>query len=286
MNEQNKKWYIETLHGDFCQKLEVKKSIYSGFSKFQKIEIFENITLGKVLVLDDIVQTSEADEANYHEMLVHVPAFTINRFRKVLIIGGGDGGTLREVLKHQVDEVTLVEIDKDIIYLSKKFLPNLSAGSFNDHRLNIVIDDGSEFIKSVNEKYDLIIVDSTDPIGPGKVLFEVNFYFNCKNKLSKNGIIVTQSGVPFLQPEEFKFTSFNLNKVFKYSGFYFTIVPSYSGGMMALGWGSDNIKMSKVNEIEIRSKLLNFNYSMKYYNMDVHIASFAMPEIYKNLANS
>lgn len=276
-------WYQEKLHGDFRQSILRSKSLYAGQTKFQKIEIFENHTLGRVLVLDDVVQATEADEAHYHEMLVHVPVFTLGKLSRALILGGGDGGALRELLRHPIEKVTLVEIDGEVVSLARRYFSSLSAGCFDDPRATIHIQDGFNFVKETREQFDLIIVDSTDPIGPGKVLFETSFYSACRNCLAPGGVLVTQNGIPFLQSEELVTTNQNMKSLFANCGFYFTSVPTYFGGMMALAWASEETDLSKVEKEIVRRRFAARSMRMRYYTPDIHFAAFAMPQRYMEL---
>ena len=278
-------WYFEKLHSDFQQSIQKSKVLFKGKTKFQEVEIFENKTLGRVLIIDGIVQTSEADESNYHEMLVHVPVFSMKKVNEVLIIGGGDGGTLREVLRHNVSEVTLIELDEEIINICKEFLPSISSGAFDDSRTKVLIDNGLNYVKKIKKQFDLIIVDSTDPIGPGKVLFSKEFYSSCAGLLRKKGIFVAQNGVPFLQFDECLQTKKNISPFFIFHGFYFTSVPTYSGGMMALAWASHSKDISKIDSNELIEKIESKKLSMKYYNSNIHSGSFAMPQKYFNELN-
>src|SRR5690606_23586133 len=169
MNEtRTTEWADETLYPFYRQSLSVDRLLYDSKTEHQRIRVFENARFGRVLTLDGIVQTTEGDEFIYHEMLAHVPILAHGSARRVLIIGGGDGGMAREVLRHRsVERVTMVEIDAGVVEFAKKYLPNLSAGAFDDPRLDLVIADGAAYVAETDERFDVIIVDSTDPIGPG-----------------------------------------------------------------------------------------------------------------------
>ena len=188
------KRFVETLHKGYAQSLSVDKVLYDNASNLQHIQVFENRQFGRVLTLDGVVQTTQGDEFIYHEMLTHVPILAHGNARHVLIIGGGDGGMAREVLRHQsVETVTMVEIDEGVIAFSKTYLPSLSGGAFDDPRLNLVIADGADFMMESVDKFDVIIIDSTDPIGPGEALFTDHFYSHAKNRLADGGVMVTQT---------------------------------------------------------------------------------------------
>jgi spermidine synthase len=197
----------ETLYSSWGQSFEVHSIVYKEKSDWWDIMIFENPIFGRVLVMDGTVQLTEKDERIYHEMMAHVPLLTHDNPKSVLIIGGGDGGVLREVLRHQtVERVVLVEIDERVIDLSKKYLPFLAKGAFVDPRTTIVIQDGCKYVKETTERFDVILSDTTDPIGAGAALFTEEFYGDCKAILNEGGILINQNGVPFLQPEELALT--------------------------------------------------------------------------------
>ncbi|NGX56296.1 MAG: Polyamine aminopropyltransferase [Candidatus Anoxychlamydiales bacterium] len=276
--------FKETLYDETWQQVMKKERVlFSQKSKYQQIEIFENLFFKKVLVLDNIVQTTEKDEFIYHEMLTHMPIFAHGSVNSVLIIGGGDGGILREVLRHKyIKKVVMVEIDSLVIDKCKEFMPSLSNGAFDNPRSNVIVQNAIEYIKSTNEKFDLVICDSTDPVGPGLVLFLEEFYKNCKRVLNPAGILVTQNGVPLFQKDELKITYQNRKKIFTENSYYFAPVPSYIGGFMAFGWASDK----KYEDIPINVILTRFDalrLKMKYYNPYIHKASFAMPEYIKEM---
>ena len=188
-------WYDEQLHSSIRQGLRADRILHRETTDQQDLVIFENPLFGRVLALDNVIQTTEGDEFVYHEMLAHVPILAHGEVARVLVIGGGDGGALREVLKHPVEQATLVEIDDQVIQLSRRHLPSLSAGAFDDPRTRVVITDGAKYVEETDDRYDLIIVDSTDPLGPGEVLFTERFYAGCKRCLEPKGIVITQSVV-------------------------------------------------------------------------------------------
>ncbi|MFL1780871.1 putative spermidine synthase/polyamine aminopropyltransferase [Candidatus Hepatincolaceae symbiont of Richtersius coronifer] len=285
-----KKWFEEKLYKNqddtigYKQSLLVNQHFANKTNEYQSIEIFVNPFFGKVLALDGVVQTTEADEFFYHEMFVHVPMFAHGQVKNVLIIGGGDGGILREVLKHKnVKKAIMIELDGDVIDLCKEYMPNLNKGAFADKRAEVQIRDGIDFIKNTNEKFDLILVDSTDPIGAGEVLFSKEFYMNVKRSLNAGGIVITQSGVPFLQPQEFTDIANKLQANFSQLKFYTVPVPTYIGGFMCLGFATDdsiifNLSLETLAERLKASEITN----LKYYNSPIHVASFALPQYILN----
>ncbi len=272
-------WVTETLYPEWRQEFRVDEKIVEEKTEQQDLVIFRNNLYGRVLVLDGVVQITEADEYTYQEMLAHVPLIAHGNPKKVLIIGGGDGGVLREVLRHDsVEQVVQVEIDATVIERTKKYLPMICQNSFDNPRAKVLIQDGVEFVKNTEEKFDVIICDSTDPIGPGKVLFTTEFYGYCKNALTPDGIFVNQNGVPFLQKEEFVETYQNRRPYFKDTGFYLVAVPTYVGGFLALGYGTDRLDYRDLSEEEIERRISKVRGSFKYYNAKVHKASFALPQ--------
>jgi spermidine synthase len=275
-------WYEETLYPEWKQVVRMDKVFMQEKTGLQDLVIFENGLLGRVLGLDGVVQTTEADEYVYHEMMVHVPLISHANPEQVLIIGGGDGGILREVIRHRtVKKVVMVEIDKAVVDLSKEHLPSLSNGAFDDSRLELIIDDGAKFVKETQDRFDVIICDSTDPIGPGEVLFTQEFYGDCKNILRKGGIFVNQNGVPFLQSSEVKDTYQRRLPHFKDVGFYIAAIPSYFGGFMALGWATDEASYRHLSLEVIQERLQRIDGELKYYNAEIHRACFALPNFIK-----
>ncbi|MCI0733393.1 MAG: polyamine aminopropyltransferase, partial [Methylococcaceae bacterium] len=229
--------------------------------------------------LDGVIQTTERDEFIYHEMLTHVPAYAHGQVRDVLIIGGGDGGILREVLKHKsVGKVTQVEIDATVIETCRKYLPGHSDGAFDDRRVLIVIDDGFDYVRKCDRKFDLIISDGTDPIGPGEVLFTGDYYSACKRCLNPGGVLVTQNGVAFMQPDELSTTARRLRELFTDRYFYSAAVPTYVGGIMVFAWASDNPSLRRLPIEEIAKRGESDPIKTRYYNPAIHVASFALPQ--------
>ncbi|RED51307.1 spermidine synthase [Aestuariispira insulae] len=270
-------YFTEMLHDEIGQRLKVDNVLYHDKTEHQDLIIFENGRFGRVMALDGVVQTTEGDEYIYHEMLTHVPILAHGAAKRVLIIGGGDGGMAREALKHQDIEVTMVEIDRGVVDFCAKYLPNHNAGAFENPRFNLVITDGCKFVKETDERWDVIIVDSTDPIGPGEVLFTQEFYGDCKRCLTDGGIIVTQNGVPAVQPQEVTHSFNRLGAHFADVSFYLATVPTYQGGPMAFGWASDNADLRQQAAATIQARLEKAGLTLRYYTPDVHVAAFALP---------
>jgi len=271
-------WHEEGLYPDVRTRYKIDKVLYESNTEHQKMRLLVHPRLGKILTLDDVTQTTEKDEFIYHEMMTHVPILAHGAVRRVLIIGGGDGGILEEALKHPgVEKATMVEIDAGVVEFSKKYLSEICKGAFEDPRTDLVIADGFAFMADSPEKYDVIIVDSTDPEGPGEILFTREFYRRSKERLTPGGVMVTQNGVPFMQAEELRTSAKHLRNYFTDVSCYLATIPTYVGGAMAMGWATDNAALRKVavETLEARFKPLNLN--SRYYTPEVHKAAFALP---------
>ncbi|MGV1015484.1 MAG: polyamine aminopropyltransferase, partial [Methyloceanibacter sp.] len=241
------RWVEETLHSGFRVRLKADRVLFDSETEHQHLIIFENGDFGRVMMLDGVVQLATRDDFVYHEMMAHVPLFAHGRARKVLIVGGGDGGVLREALRHKkLKSVTLCEIDRSVIDLCREHFPDISAGAYDDPRTRVVIADGTKFVAETDERFDVILVDSTDPIGPGAVLFTKEFYTDCRRALAKGGILVTQNGLPFMQAAELKQSVAYFRDLFDDAYAYLATTPSYFGGPMSFGWATDNSKLRRV----------------------------------------
>jgi len=280
--------FQENLYGSrVYQGFAIDDVLFEGQTEFQKMNFYYNKEFGRVLTLDNIVQTTESDEFIYHEMMVHVPLLSIEKPQHVMIVGGGDGGSLREALKHPVERIDMIEIDSGVIELSNKYLPthNDSGAIYKNPRANLIIQDAFKYIQETTQKYDVIIVDSTDPIGAAEALFSPEFYALCKGALKPGGILITQNGVPFLQPDELAETM----KVWQQQGLggtcYLVSVPTYYGGSMALGYGVNGdgrlpdgaVKLPDLATLETRMKAANLT-DLRHYTPEVHLAAFALPK--------
>lgn len=271
--------FTEILCDGYRQQFQVDELLFESKTGQQHLIIFQNAAFGRVLVLDGVVQTTEKDEFIYHEMMAHVPILAHGRAKRVLIVGGGDGAMLREVTRHrQVMHITQVEIDRQVIDMCRRYLPNHSQGAFDDPRVAIMIDDGVKFLQNTDEKFDVIIADGTDPIGPGQALFEKDFYAACKRCLTPGGILVTQNGVPFLQMDEISTTARRLSRVFEDWHFYSAAVPTYVGGIMTFGWGTDNTTLRQTGLNVLKARFADTGLKTGYYTPEIHNAAFALPQ--------
>ena len=270
--------FTETLYDAYGQSFSVDKLYFENKTEHQHLIIFHNAKFGRVMALDGVVQTTEVDEFIYHEMMTHVPILAHGAAKKVLIIGGGDGGILREVLKHEsVESVTRVEIDGQVIEMCKEYLPKHSDGAFDHPKAKIVIDDGIRFVRDTKEKFDVIISDSTDPIGPGEVLFTQDFYRFCFSCLNPGGVMVAQNGVAFMQLDEVKTTFERMGHSFVDCSFYSAAVPTYVGGVMTFAWGSAEPQLRKQSVETITERFNTAKIDTRYYTPEIHLASFALP---------
>lgn len=281
------RWFDESLGEGYRLGLEIEEVLFEGQGDTQALGLYRTAKFGRVLALDGVIQTCERDEFIYHEMLTHVPLIAHvgahGGARRVCIIGGGDGGMLRETLKHKNVSVTLVEIDAAVVEFCKTHLPSLSDGAFDDPRADIVIGDGAAFMAAAGPAFDIIIVDSTDPIGPGAVLFSKEFYAACRSRLAPGGILVTQNGVPMIQGDDLVRSIGYFTGLFADASCYLAPVPTYFGGFMAFGWASDNAELRQVSEEAIAGRLAAAPIATRYYNPPIHRASFALPQYIKTL---
>lgn len=273
------KWVTESIAPGwrqqiFCQTVEVEEK-----DETAHLAVFTNETLGDVLVIEDRIQLTSKDEHAYHEMFSHVPIIGHGNAKNVLIIGGGDGATLREVLNHPQLKCTLVDIDPRVVEFSKKFLPTLHKGAWENERATIIIGDGLKFVQETKEKFDVIIIDSTDPVpdGPSAPLYKEPFYRDCKSCMTEGGIIVTQNGHP--QFETYPHVALAaLAKVYKNTTVYQFCVPTYMGGLQAFAWASDSDEHQKtpVEELEKRFAASGIT-NLEHYSPAYGKASFILP---------
>lgn len=271
-------WFHESLHDGYRQSFEIGTTLYHDKTDFQEMIIFDTPRLGRVLVLDGVVQTTQADEFYYHEMMTHLPILAHGACRRVAIVGGGDGGALREVLKHPgIERAVMIEIDPRVVELSKTYLPTLSQGAFDDPRAELVFADGTTYIAEQSEAFDVIMVDSTDPIGPSIALFENSFYRDCHKALKPGGILIRQAGVPFFQRDEYRVAMARIGSVFKDPALALVAVPTYCGGAMALAWGSDRPELRRHPAETLAARFAQSGIRTRYYTPEIHAAAFSLP---------
>ncbi|ODQ80188.1 hypothetical protein BABINDRAFT_7660 [Babjeviella inositovora NRRL Y-12698] len=278
-------WFREVSEGSFpgqAMRLRVKQILHVEQSPFQDILVFESTDYGNVLVLDGIVQVSERDEFSYQEMISHLPLFAHSNPKRVLVIGGGDGGVLREVVKHDsVEEATLVEIDEGVIHLSKKYLPHMAKG-FDHPKVNVVITDGFEFLNKLSqaptsEKYDVIITDSSDPDGPAEMFFQQRYFKLLHDAIKEDGIIITQASENvWLKIQNLKTLMHDARQIFPVVELSSCTCPTYTSGQLALMICSkkadDDVKVPKRVLSKMKEREL-----FRYYNSRLHEASFILP---------
>ena len=287
MPKKPKRWIAETLFDRLGLRMTyaAARVRHERRSAHQHLVLFDSPHLGQVLLLDGATQLTSRDEFIYHEMMSHVPILAHGRAREVLIIGGGDCGIAEEVLKHKsVERLTLVEIDAAVVDLAKRHFPALAAPVLADRRFELILADGSEFVRTSARRFDVVIVDSTDPQGPGAKLFAKSFYAGVKRCLRPGGVLVTQSGVPFLQPDELVGTLRHCGRLFADASCYVAAVPTYVGGHLAMGWASDDTRLRRVAARTIAARHDRAGrFATRYWTPDVHVAAFALPRYIADL---
>lgn len=275
-------WFTEDHTKDVKFSIRVDKQLYTGESKFQKIEVLSTPEFGRVLVLDGFIMLTEKDEYVYHEMMVHVPMAVNPDIKNVLVIGAGDGGTIRELVRYKsIENIDMVEIDEQVVRVCKSYLP-FTAGKLGDGRVNIKYEDGLKFVRTKSDEYDLIIVDSTDPFGPGEGLFTKEFYGNCYKALKDNGILVNQHESVYYDSyqDEVKKTHARIKAHFPVCTVYQAHIPTYPSGHWLFGFASKGIHPTEELDAERWSKL---GIITRYYNTDLHRGSFMLPNNVRRL---
>ncbi|MFP4667443.1 MAG: polyamine aminopropyltransferase [Desulfosalsimonas sp.] len=272
-------WVAETHKDIVSLGFRVKETLFCKASEYQQVDVIKTAGHGGMLLNDGIVMVSERDEFVYHEMIAHVPLFTLAEPKRVLIIGGGDGGTAREVLRHKtVERAVMVEIDSVVVEACKKHLPSMS-GSLDDPRLELLIEDGVKFAEKCNETFDAVLIDSTDPIGPAQPLFDKAFYENVSRLLSDNGIMISQSESPFYDPEIQRSMFSNQRPFFEKIHMYTFSTLTYPGGLWSFGFASKGTcPIKDFDPARVKASKLE----TRYYNPAVHRAAFALPEFINN----
>ena len=281
------RWVEETLHRGFRVRLKTDSVLFDSETEHQRLIIFENEDFGRVMMLDNIVQLTTKDEFVYHEMMAHVPLFAHGRAKNALIVGGGDGGVLREALKHpELEQVTLCEIDRSVIDLCRQHFPAISAGAYDDPRTRIIIADGTQFVAETGDRFDVIMIDSTDPVGPGAVLFTKQFYTDCARCLKPGGLLITQNGLPFLQAGELQQSVGFFRDLFADAYAYLATTPTYFGGPMSYGWATDDTEARRLRVDAIERRYADAGaFPTRYWRPDVHVAAFALPNYVRELVS-
>ncbi len=272
-------WFREEGPGGIGTAIQIEGLLEERESPYQKIEIYQTTHFGRMMVLDGCIMFTEGDEFIYHEMLVHPAGCCLPELERALIIGGGDGGTARELLRYPaIKKVDLVEIDRDVVELSKKYFPSLSK-SFSDPRLSVHFEDGSKYVENYSgENYDLVVIDSTDPVGAAENLLSEDFYDKCRGVLSERGILAVQSESPFLYREVIESNAKVLSKLFKEVALYSAPVISYPTGWWCFFWASNRNHPKNSLNRKLADSLAR---DLKYYNSEIHLASFALPNLLK-----
>lgn len=271
-------WIEEPHENFFSSKFRLKRTLFSEESPYQTVDVVETTGHGKMLLNDGLIMITERDEFIYHDMISHVPLFAHKNPKKVLIIGGGDGGTAREVLRHKsIESCTMVEIDKVVVDACRKYIPQTSC-ALNHEKLNLLIEDGIKFVKDTDEKFDVIIVDSTNPIGPAVPLFGEEFYQDVKRCLTEDGIVVSQAECAHFTPVQQKQLYGILKSVFPNLFLYNYTNLTYPGFMYSFSFASVNtLPFENLSELRIKESGIDF----QYYNYDIHKAAFALPTFQK-----
>ena len=275
-------WFTEKHTKHVKLSIQVDKQIYSSQSEFQRIDIFESPEFGRFLTLDGYMMLTEKDEFVYHEMMVHVPMAVHPNVKKVLVIGGGDGGTVRELSRYEtIEEIDLVEIDEEVVEACIKHLPKTACG-FKDARVKCYYDDGLKFVRKYENTYDLILVDSTDPFGPGEGLFTKEFYGNCYKALKEDGIMVNQHESPFYKEDAYAMQRAHKRIVesFPISKVYQAHIPTYPSGHWLFGFASK--KYHPINDQRVK-EWKSLGLKTKYYNEQLHKGAFALPNFVEEM---
>ncbi|MDD2562473.1 MAG: polyamine aminopropyltransferase [Eubacteriales bacterium] len=275
-------WFSESHTDNVKLEIKVNEQLYSRMSDYQKIDIFQSEEFGRILTLDDIITLTEKDEFIYHEMIVH-PAMAVHpSVRRVLVVGAGDGGALRELIRYEdIESIDLVEIDGMLVDACREFLPSTAVG-YSDPRVRVHIQDGLKFIRRLSDTYDLIIVDSTDPFGPGEILFTKEFYGNCYKALRDHGIMVNQHESPFYSYEAtaMKRAHKRIKESFPVHSVYQAHIPSYPSGHWLFGFASITYEPLKdLNALRWNER----GIKTRYYNTDLHRGAFYLPNYVKEM---
>ena len=277
-------WFAEPAYAGCQQRYRVLQRLHAQTTPWQSLEVLELEGPGRALILGGTLQTSVNEEFTYHEQLVHIPMFAHANPHRVLIVGGGDGGALRHVLLHQsVDRALEVEIDQTVVEVSLRFLPEISGGAYSDPRAELKIQDGAQFLAETSERFDVILVDSTDPVGPAAALTSDEFLRNAHRGLAPGGLIAMQSGSPISQPREWLSTVRAFKREFRIVKPYLGYVPIYPAMLWSWVVGSDEVDPTSFDEVSVRSRLDGLGTELRIYNPGLHRAAFALPNFVQAL---
>ena len=270
-------WYTEKQTENFGITAKIKKTLHTEQTPYQKLDMIDTIEFGHMLTLDGMVMTTERDEFVYHEMVAHVPLFTHPNPKHVLVVGGGDGGVIREVVKHpEVEKVTLVEIDGLVIETSKKYLPSI-ASAFSHPKVETIVGDGFMHIVESSDAYDVIIVDSTEPVGPAVKLFEKGFYEGISRALKEDGLFVAQTDNPWFKADLIRKVFGDVSEIFPTTRLYTANIPTYPSGLWTFTMGSKKYDPLKVADERFH------DIETKYYTKELHKAAFVLPKFVADL---
>lgn len=269
-------WFEETYHPRWRQLIEIERVVHQARTGYQDVLVFDSVDFGRVLVLDGVLQTTERDEFVYHEMLAHVPLMAHAAARDVLIVGGGDGGTLEEVLKHQgVERVVLVELDPAVVEVCRQYLPSIAGAAFEDPRTELRFADGVAYVEQTAARFDVVIVDSTDAVGPGEVLFGEAFYRACRRCLRPGGVLANQTGNAFGEEHRVRDAQHRLRRQFAAADYYLAAPPTYFGGPFTFGFATDD--GDKLGQAPERLAERALPPDLRYYSPAMHTAAFVHP---------
>jgi len=279
---QSNLWFTENHTEHFGITLHIKAQLARRCNQYQTVEIYDTYEMGRMLVIDGMVMLTERDECAYHEMLVHIPMFLHPAPRRALIIGGGDGGSLREIVKHpSLQRVALVEIDRDVVELSREFLPTLAA-AYEHPKVELVIGDAVDYLQKTDEKFDIIIQDGSDPVGPAAGLFKADFFSNIFSILTNGGLASGQLGAPFLSGLRLKTAMATLKRLFADAALYVTHTPTYLPGLWGFFLASKDRQIStEIKEVRYRTLASD----LRYYNLEIARGAFLLPQYIRELAS-
>ncbi len=283
LEEMPEQWETEAWTPDARFSVRVRETVFAMRSPYQQISIVDTFQFGRMLWLEGTVQTSEADQWAYHEMLVHVPMLVHPHPRRVLIVGGGDGGALRTVLQHPVEQVVMVEIDRDVVRAAREYLPTICGDAFDDPRTRLVYEDAYTYLEGSADPFDVILMDTTDPVGPAMRLFTSEFYALVTRNLATPGVVAAQSGSPWLQPDVITRNWRAMRPHFPHLHLYLTHVPTYPGGLWSFTLGARGVDPLAVDAGRLRERFASLGVTTHYYTPEVHQAAFVLPPFVQRL---